>query len=56
MALIANTVRDPKKKPEPYTAIEFMPESMRPPEEPATPEQVFAILQAAFRANRKATN
>jgi hypothetical protein len=52
MATIAEVNRDSKKRSVAFSAYDFMPEYMRPPQEPASPQAVFNMLKAAFNANQ----
>jgi len=47
--------RNPKKMPQPFEPVQFLPESMRPEQETASAEAVYNMLKAAFTA-AKANN
>jgi len=51
-AIVANTARDPKRKPAPYTPDDFMPTGRKPKTQ--TPEQMFEqvkLLNVMFGGN-----
>jgi hypothetical protein len=48
VAAIYNVNRDPEKRKEPFTALDFMPDAPREPEKQQTVDEMIAVLESVM--------